>query len=596
VWALVTAGCTSADPQPGSSQADPAELAAHRAAFEATTETLAPGSSGDAVRGLHEYLATFGYFPNQELTEKYAAWRAIVPEEPVDPGVFDQNTTAAIMAYQGLNGLPQTGVVDDLTRETMLSPRCGVPDGIPRFDPSEKYDIGTAPVALNGWTWSGMPPAGLSQWDVQTTILAAVSSWEAQSSINLPMVALGSPSAQAPNGVFVQFADLPGKLGNTQDGPAFGLPGALTARKVITLSTAGLTWSVGTPTGTSTDLRSVLEHELGHALGLKHSSATHFASVPPPPPDATNTDGDAVMYGRGWAPGTIKRGLTIDDKVAISAYYDVWYQFPNQTALDIAVGTSEIAWIIGTDQRIYRGTVAGGWQVDASGAHGQRIAVDRLGVPWIIGTGAGGGAILKYSTNLPTTGHFTPQTTMCATDIGIGGDGKSPLISTESAVWIIGCTGTGNHPIYKLVDGIWLQAPDAATRIAVGPTGIPWVVKADGSILSLSTNDPRTGTWAVLSGLGLDIGIAMPLGGFNNYAWVIGTTPVGASDYSIHVLDSQPPCVIPTGLCYAGLGSPPEVYKHEWLRVAGGARTIAVGPKGDPWVINSAGNILTSVR
>ena len=103
---------------------------------------LGPGSRGPEVRALHEYLVRFGYFENPALRRSDPEWRPIVGELPDDPALFDRPMQKAVTAYQRLNGLEQTGVVDAATRARMAEPRCGHADTDPeQVDPSRKFAL-----------------------------------------------------------------------------------------------------------------------------------------------------------------------------------------------------------------------------------------------------------------------------------------------------------------------------------------------------------------------------------------------------------------------------------------------------------------------
>jgi hypothetical protein len=150
----------------------------------------------------------------------------------------------------------------------------------------------------------------------------------------------------------------------------------------------------------------------------------------------------------------------------------------------------------------------------------------------------------------------------CASDIGGGAD---------ASVWMIGCDlqfGAGGALIFK-----WNkktntfeneQAGGRAMFIAVGPTGIPWVVNSFGDIFRRTSNSVSSGSWEHLPGCALDIGV-----GADGSAWVIGCLSA-TGGHSIHKWNGS-----------------------DWDRTTdnGAAESIAVDSMGRPWVVNDAGDV-----
>jgi hypothetical protein len=133
-----------------------------------------------------------------------------------------------------------------------------------------------------------------------------------------------------------------------------------------------------------------------------------------------------------------------------------------------------------------------------------------------------------------------------AQDISVGKNGS---------VWAIATNGN----IYRWDGSSWQAIPGGASRIAVDPSGNPWVVNSDGNIYKYTTSNNQ---WEMKPGLATDIGI-----GGDGSVWVIGRNKSG-NDYDI----------------YKWNGS-------NWSNIAGGAVRIAVDPWGNPWVVNSTGNV-----
>jgi hypothetical protein len=140
-----------------------------------------------------------------------------------------------------------------------------------------------------------------------------------------------------------------------------------------------------------------------------------------------------------------------------------------------------------------------------------------------------------------------------AKDIGAGSDGS---------VWVIGTDAVGaarDFGVHRWTGRTWETIDGGGVRIAVDPDGRPWVVNSAGQIFQ------RIGTqWTLQPGLATDIGI-----GADGSVWVIGTNPVGAGhDFGV----------------FRWNGS-------SWNPVDGGGVRIAVDRAGNPWVVNSVGQI-----
>jgi hypothetical protein len=262
--------------------------------------------------------------------------------------------------------------------------------------------------------------------------------------------------------------------------------------------------------------------------------------------------------------GVEDRLLEVDDLVGISTLYDESEMLPG-SAYDVGAGGSH-TWIVGTTPTHGGYTLfnwnagAGGWLMSDGG--GVRIASTTSGVPWLVNNA---GEIFQRTSNSTTSGSWQIKPG-CASDIGVGADGS---------VWITGCNAiTGGYGIHKWNGSGWPQdsALGGAVRIAVGPTGIPWIVNSSGEIFRRTSANPSTGSWEMLPGVARDIGI-----GSGNYAWIVGTSST-VGGYNIFAWNEQP-----------AFGSAPA--KYSWVPVVGGAVGISVGANGQPWLVNSAGSI-----
>jgi hypothetical protein len=140
--------------------------------------------------------------------------------------------------------------------------------------------------------------------------------------------------------------------------------------------------------------------------------------------------------------------------------------------------------------------------------------------------------------------------------VGLGADGS---------VFVIGaahCDADGCG-IYRLEGGNFVRIEGSAVRIAVDPTGNPWVVNRSGRIYRFVG-----GHFQHVPGLATDIGV-----GADGSVFVIGTTPCDANGCGIYRFDGD-----------------------NFQRIEGSAERISVDAAGNPWVVNRAGRLYRLVR
>jgi hypothetical protein len=106
----------------------------------------------------------------------------------------------------------------------------------------------------------------------------------------------------------------------------------------------------------------------------------------------------------------------------------------------------------------------------------------------------------------------------------------------------------------------WITVDGGGVRIAVAPSGSPWITANDQTIWQRFNG--LTGPWHQLPGSAFDIGL-----GADGMPWVIGTNRT-AGGWGIYWWD--------------GLN---------WVSVPGGATTISVGVSSKPWVVNNANQV-----
>jgi hypothetical protein len=150
-----------------------------------------------------------------------------------------------------------------------------------------------------------------------------------------------------------------------------------------------------------------------------------------------------------------------------------WVEMPG-AANDIAIGADGSVWVIGAnsvgsggDFGVHRWT-GSTWAGIPGG--GIRIAVDRLGAPWIVNSG---GKIFRWDNQM---WHELPG---AGKDVGIGADGT---------VWVIGTKaigGAGDFGIHRWSGSKWVGYDGGGVAISAGQNGTPWVVNAANNIFKL---------------------------------------------------------------------------------------------------------------
>ncbi|GAV81398.1 Peptidase_M10 domain-containing protein/PG_binding_1 domain-containing protein, partial [Cephalotus follicularis] len=239
---------------------------------------------GDRVKGvqdLKKYLQQFGYLnPNQA-------------SEGENADLFDENTESAIKNYQMNFNLQSSGILDTQTVSTMSQPRCGVADivnGSTRMRAGhEMHQHGNS---NNSHALYAFFP-GNPRWPFPTRALRyAFKSGTRGDAIKpfqnafarwkrfLPFDLVPQPPYQrAPANLRISF-----ETGDHGDGQPFDGPGGVLAHSYPPQDgrlhmDATEKWSVGAVPD-SVDIGTVALHEIGHLLGLDHSSVKEAIMYP----------------------------------------------------------------------------------------------------------------------------------------------------------------------------------------------------------------------------------------------------------------------------------------------------------------------------
>ena len=548
VLLITAAGCGEAG------QGDDAMSGTHDLeVLRALDGELGLGDRGAAVRAVHAYLARYGYFPNDALARAYPAWRPYA-EAPRESSTYDENTMAAVSALQGNLGLEESGIVDEKTRALLLQARCGNPD-IQAFDESNKWELDASSWSTDSLTWRVVNAAGgVTVSQVRTAAQQALSQWATTTEFQFTELTSGTAD------IMIRFQSTPpggGSWGDMLAGTRVPADGG------DVYFNSNIPWSAATPTPAGRwDMNSTMIHELGHALGILHSSFEK-----------------AVMYPVG-EDGVQKRLLWEDDRIAAQAKNIRWEQFDN-ISVDIDVGDGPMfhhTYVTGG------AVVPGGREVWAL-QNGSWVLYPGQGAVRISGKGSGNVWIVQDDGDIyqRVSGSWVKRPG-CATDIAVADD-------VNNSVWIVGCSNaSGGFNVFKWRGTSWGNPATGgigAVRISLGRRlpyqpgqggifdhlAVPWIVQDDGDIYRRDTHNVDVGNWEKLPGGASDIA-ASPTG----YAWSLGENPV-AGGFRIYAWNEQ------DGL---DEGVPPPSELRQWVRVPGTGRNIAADSAGSPYYVDSS--------
>ncbi|XP_008458915.2 metalloendoproteinase 3-MMP-like [Cucumis melo] len=264
-------------------------------------EHLIGSSKNDSfVEGIHKvkaYLQRYGYLSNEN-------------DNNLSTDAFDDDLESAIKSYQKFSNLKVSGVLDRKTLEHMYKFRCGVKDTFVSAAQEHKnkntnIEIGGSHYTFyfNNVSWPAerkhlsygfihnYPPQFIDP------LVRAFQTWEDNTKFSFFLA-----SRVQTADILVSFER--GEHGDIDpfDGPGGTLAHSLGAIDGRVHFDADEQWE-GEPSEERIDLESVALHELGHTLGLGHSS-----------------DPSAVMFAY-MEPDTYKTTLTSDDIEGIRSLY-----------------------------------------------------------------------------------------------------------------------------------------------------------------------------------------------------------------------------------------------------------------------------------
>ena len=263
-----------------------------KSAFRVAAKHLSVGDKDEDVARVQSYLRKFGYLTDSTSVD----------------GTFDEATKTALEEFQRRMGISVSGTLDPPTVDALEKPRCGVPDR----PPNGSYVL-VENYALKGCDYQGkyrtltfafvnaspdIPGDGERE-----AIQRAFATWQQQIPLDFAEVgAVNNPTL--PIGWF---------RGDHGDGAAFDGIGNVIAHAFYPPSCGGAhagkchfdedeAWALNHG-GMDRDLETVALHEIGHLLGLAHSSVPGSVMFPTYSGErrrltADDINGIQALYGR----------------------------------------------------------------------------------------------------------------------------------------------------------------------------------------------------------------------------------------------------------------------------------------------------------
>ncbi|HMJ14316.1 MAG TPA: matrixin family metalloprotease, partial [Polyangiaceae bacterium] len=473
---------------------------------------------------------------------------AMLDHAPETRGVFDDVTRDAVLHLQAQLGVPGTGIVDSATREVLKQPRCGHPDGLAGAPDEKFYPDEFWQTSKLTWRLLNADEVPLAQ--ARAAISAAFATWAATTSLSFEETG-DDPDIQ------LQFETLDGV--GLQAASAFGP----TSGGDVFFDSSDA-WSAASPTPLgAADVETIALHEIGHTLGLRHSSIAGATMRP------------------SYSAGTQDRSLDADDRLALSTLYDTWEQLPGCHS-DIGIDPGPVAsvWTAGCDTTTNGYSVrkwnGSSWDVATGNQGAVRISVQDPGIPWIVDAL---GNIYRRTTTSASSGDWQ-RVPGCARDIGAGGDFMG------GSVWIIGCDARPGGFAVHAWNGFGFAPTldnQGGQKVAVDGFGAPYIVTSSGALYRRNSNSSLYGAWSEFRDLNNVSAGATDVAVYHAYyPWILGNSfePDG---FALQVWQEQ------------GQIDGARMAKW-WRRVSRAGVSLAMYDLTTPWITDGAGALFKPAK
>ena len=240
----------------------------------ATLPTVGANESIDGFESVKQFLARFGYLPE--------APRAADSQK----NALDDTTSLALARYQSIHGLATTGVFDEATQEMMTRKRCGFPDINPATGVAFSITCTWTRDALTYAFAAGTGDIGGD--DERDAVRRAFATWSAATQFAFREVGTSdNPDIRiAWTNANCGDADMTGSvLAHADYPPGCGFYGNALPRP-LHFDDQENTWCIGAISG-QFDVETVALHEIGHIMGLAHSTVSGAVMFPTVADNAT---------------------------------------------------------------------------------------------------------------------------------------------------------------------------------------------------------------------------------------------------------------------------------------------------------------------